>query len=119
MVTQYFPIRWEEAVKGFFLHKRAVREIRTGKRYRGYVRQLAYRAESEGVSPIALTRRHPDSYLAFRSDSGRGPTTPRHEFSHPLRSLSGAVGTAVSTAIRWPKRSQIPASETVGMFIRS
>ena len=40
MVTQKYSVPWEEAVKGFFLHKRSIRELRTAKWYRSYVSRL-------------------------------------------------------------------------------
>lgn len=79
MVTQKYTVSWEEALKGFFLHKRSVREITTAKWYLAYVNKLMLWADPQGISLEEFTKRHLDAYLASRKDLGRSPTTLHHD----------------------------------------
>ena len=56
MVTQTSSLSWEEALKGFFLHKRAVREFKTAKWYRAYVNQLMLWAQPQDISLESFTK---------------------------------------------------------------
>jgi hypothetical protein len=75
MVTQNSTVSWEEAYKGFFLHKRAVRSPRTALWYRTYVGSLVNWATAQEIELDGFTKRSLDAYLAHRQDTGRKPTT--------------------------------------------
>ncbi|MCW3051233.1 MAG: recombinase [Chthonomonadales bacterium] len=79
MVTQKYSVPWEEAVKGFFLHKRATRNLTTAKWYRSYTTKLRNWADPQGISLEDFTKRNLDAYLAYRSDEGRSATTLHHD----------------------------------------
>jgi site-specific recombinase XerD len=79
MVTLNYSAPWNEAVKGFFLHYRATRELQTAKTYRAYLRQLADWANTERIEITSFTQRHLVAYLAHRKDMGRSDTTVCHD----------------------------------------
>jgi integrase len=79
MVTVNHSITWNEAVRGFVLHKQAVRSLKTAYFYRSYVSSLAIWAESRPLSLSEFTKRHLDEYLVYRAGQGRTPTTLHHD----------------------------------------
>lgn len=79
MITQIPDLTWEEAYKGFFLHKKAVRSPRTALWYRAYVGALVEWAASQDIELSAFTKRHLDAYLSHRQDTGRKPVTLHHD----------------------------------------
>lgn len=79
MLTLSSSVSWDEAIKAFFLHKRATRELRTAKWYRNYLTQLSLWAMAEGIELASFTKRHLDAYLAYRADMGRSATTLHHD----------------------------------------
>src|SRR5438270_874717 len=79
MLTDLAPVSWEEAVRGFVLHKKAVRSLRTAAFYRNYTINLARWADRQGLRLTEFTKRHLDEYLAYRADLGKKPTTLHHD----------------------------------------
>ena len=79
MVTAFTSVTWEEALRGFFLHKRAVRAQKTAKWYKTYATALVEWANSQGLTLDVFTKRHLDEYLVYRSDAGRSATTLHHD----------------------------------------
>ena len=72
-------VTWEEAVRGFVLHKKATRAPRTARFYRDYTRGLADWANAQPVPLDRFTKRHLDEYLVFRQEAGKSPTTLQHD----------------------------------------
>jgi len=79
MVTAPPVVTWSEAVRGFVLHKKAVRSPRTAIFYRNYATNLANWADSQNLPLDAFTKRHLDEFLVYRAEQGRSQTTPHHD----------------------------------------
>lgn len=69
---------WGEAVKGFYLHKRATTSRNTAVWYRGHLSALVNWSEENDVSLDQFTKRSLDAFLVSRADSGLKPTTLHH-----------------------------------------
>jgi len=72
-------VTWEEAVRGFILHKKAVRAKGTARWYAAYTTSLMVWANAEQITLSAFTKRHLDAYLVHRTEIGRTPTTIHHD----------------------------------------
>lgn len=78
MVKGSTVVTWSEAVKGFYLHKKATRSPNTAIYYRKYVTRLLEWADAQSILLSEFTKRHLDEYLVYRADQGRAENTVRH-----------------------------------------
>jgi site-specific recombinase XerD len=74
-----FHLSWEEAVRGFYTHKRAVKAHSTAIWYLRYATQLKKWAEANNLSIDSFTKRNLDEYLVFRKEAGKSETTIHHD----------------------------------------
>ena len=95
MLTVHTAVTWEEAHRGFILHKQAVRSRQTAIWYRHYVANLVSWANSQSIPLDSFTKRHLDAFLAFRTEQGVKPTTLEHD------------GVAVKTFFQWCYRNDL------------
>jgi integrase len=72
-------VTWDEALRGFVLHKRAVRAKETARWYANYCTQFVNWVKSQDIPLDSFTKRHLDEYLVFRSESGKSATTLHHD----------------------------------------
>ncbi len=79
MVTATSVVTWEEALRGFILHKKAVRSLKTALWYETYGKALTQWAREHGITLDRFTKRHLDAYLVYRSELGKAPTTLHHD----------------------------------------
>src|SRR5687768_13413565 len=79
MVTDFTSIIWDEAVRGFVLHKKATRSPKTARWYQTYCTNLSTWATTRGISLDSFTKRHLDEYLVYRAEQGRSQTTLHHD----------------------------------------
>jgi len=79
-VTRAFSsVTWEEALRGFILHKKATRSPNTAAWYETYAKNLIAWAKEQGISLDQFTKRHLDQYLVFRAEKGVAPTSLHHD----------------------------------------
>lgn len=79
MVKAFSTVTWEEALRGFLLHKEAVRSLTTSKWYGFYCTNLVDWANGQNISLADFTKRHLDEFLVFRAGQGRAATTLHHD----------------------------------------
>lgn len=79
MVKGSSVVTWEEAARGFVLHKRATRAENTALWYETYIKALTTWAASRKIPLDQFTKRHLDEYLVYRSELGKAPTTLHHD----------------------------------------
>ena len=72
-------ITWDEALKGFVLHKKAVRALQTARWYETYTLRVVEWATGKSLNLASFTKRHLDEYLVFRAEQGRSATTLHHD----------------------------------------
>ncbi len=75
MITDFSSVTWQEAVRGFILHKKAVRAPGTALFYQNYCNSLANWAVQEKIPFDVFTKRRLDEYLVYRAEAGRTPST--------------------------------------------
>ena len=79
MYTDFTSTTWEEAVRSFLIHLKAVRARKTVLYYATQLGQLVLWAEQRKVPLESFGKRHMDEYLVFRLDAGRSQTTLHHD----------------------------------------
>lgn len=79
MVRAFPVVTWDEAVKGFILHKRATRSPKTAAWYETYCKLMMAWAQAQGLSLDQFTKRHLDEYLVYRAEQGVAATTLHHD----------------------------------------
>jgi site-specific recombinase XerD len=72
-------VTWDEAVRGFYTHKKAVKAATTAIWYKRYATQLMKWAGSQNITLDSFTKRSLDEYLVFRKDAGKSETTIHHD----------------------------------------
>ncbi len=78
MDTVFTSVTWNEAVRGFIPHVKAVRAKKTYLLYDSRLRMLRLWAESNAISLDDFGKRHLDQFLCERADTGRSQTTLHH-----------------------------------------
>src|SRR5579871_1958401 len=76
MVTQ---TPWNEAIRSFLIHDKAIHAPKTVVHHRTHLTALAHWAESQGIPLEGFGKRHIDEYLANRKDAGRAHKTIYHD----------------------------------------
>jgi len=79
MVKGSSVVTWGEAVRGFYLHKKATRAPRTATYYLRYAQTLAHWSTSQEILLSEFTKRHLDEYLVYRESLGKAENTVRHD----------------------------------------
>ncbi len=79
MYTDFTSISWEEAVRSFLIHLKAVRAHKTVLFYSVQLGQLTQWAEQNKIPLVSFGKRHLDEYLVYRLDAGRSQTTLHHD----------------------------------------
>ena len=79
MIKAISTVAWEEALRGFILHKEAVRSLKTAKWYGFYCANLVNWANEHDISLDEFTKRHLDEFLVYRAHLGRSATTLHHD----------------------------------------
>jgi site-specific recombinase XerD len=88
-------IPWNEAIRSFLIHDKAIHARKTVIFHRTHLTALASWAEREGISLEAFGKRHLDEYLVYRREKGLSHKTIYHD----------AVNTKV--LLKWCKRNDI------------
>ena len=79
MYTDFTSVTWDEALRSFAIHLKAVRASKTVIYYQNHVKLLARWCETRNLSIQAFGKRQLDEYLSERSDAGLSQTTLHHE----------------------------------------
>ncbi len=72
-------VGWDEAVRGYLIHLKAVRAKRTVLFYQGRLKCLARWAQDADIPIARFGKRHLDEYLVSRAEAGIGQTTLHHD----------------------------------------
>ncbi len=100
-------VSWAEAVKSFYLHKRAVRALGAAVWYPDRLSSLVRRATGQSIPLPDFTKRHPDAYLAYRADLGIKPTTLRRPRVFSLTCRIGEPLNGLLSSKRAAKRKRL------------
>lgn len=79
VTTGTSQVTWEEALREFLLHERAIHAPKTYRYYDIQLRQLVAWATANAVPFEGFGKRHMDRYIAHRIDSGKARLTLRHD----------------------------------------
>ncbi|MCX6378789.1 MAG: tyrosine-type recombinase/integrase [Armatimonadetes bacterium] len=79
MDTDFTSVTWEEALKSFLLHLKAVRAPKTVDYYQKELILLLRWANVQNIPLERFGKRHLDEYLVMRSDSGKSQSTLHHD----------------------------------------
>ena len=109
-------VTWDEALRGFVLHKKAVRAKATARWYSNYCSQFVDWVKTRDLPLDSFTKRHLNEYLVFRSEAGKSATTLHHDaltvcvfmewcwYSPVCRTVLITTRSAGSVSTTWPSR---------------
>jgi site-specific recombinase XerD len=79
VVKAFSTVTWEEALRGFTLHKQASTSQTTAKWYGFYCTNLVDWSNEKNLSLSDFTKRHLDEFLVYRAGLGKAATTLHHD----------------------------------------
>lgn len=79
MSKAFTPYTWQEALKDFLTHMKAVRAPKTVRYYQVQLTNLVRWVDSQGIPIDHFGKRHLDSFLVFRQEKGVSQTTLHHD----------------------------------------
>jgi site-specific recombinase XerD len=77
--TVFSSISWDEAVRDFILHLKAVRARKTVAFYVYELRVLSRWADAQDIPLSRFGKRHLDAFLVYRAEAGKSQTTLHHD----------------------------------------